>query len=816
MDFRRCVMTCLGVGLCVLQTSIVYSGVNFEQEIRPVLLSHCSSCHGVNKQKALLRLDLRADALKGGENGPVIVPGKPAESELIRRICSDDEDEVMPPLKKGQGRLSKAQIASLTQWIAEGAIWPEDGSVADTFALAKGHWAFSPPIAAEVPQGEHPIDFFVSAKHRELGLQPAPEADRATLLRRVTLDLTGLPPTPDELSAFLADADPEAYDKVVTRLLASESYGIRWGRFWLDLARWAQSDGFEANEYRSSAWRYRDYVVQAFNEDRPYDRFLREQIAGDELEPYSDENLIATGFLSAARNNNNEEDKVVQLNEPIVDIANTTAVVTLGLTLGCAQCHDHKFEALTIRDYYSWHGFFLRGQCNTLLLQDSKLVSGWENSRDTELDEQKLALAALTDPVRKRLRDAALAQLTEADEIAMGLQSSARTPEQQTLADLAKQALEITDEEVLQALAPEALTQLNTIKQKIEELDKQRTAARPQTWGYYSPATSPHHVENLPPRGQYPFPYDPDSLKIAPLAVLKRGSVAMRGDPVESAIPTILGGTQFTTRREFAEWLASDANPLTARVWANYVWQQHFGRGLVETPGDFGVKGARPTNQPLLDWLACELRSHQWSTKHLHRLIVTSAAFRRSTHLAAGNKERDPENRYLASWRPRRLESEVIRDSMLAVAGRLDISVGGPSDESDKPSDRRSLYLSQRRMNLPETQALFDAPVANEACMRRHISTVPLQPLHLLNQESNRQLAADFAVRVTQVAGTDRAQQITVTFQIAFCRDPDETERELAKAYLAEQSVSRPDAADAVLADFCQAVLNLNEFVYLP
>src|SRR6185369_15610644 len=387
--------------------------------------------------------------------------------------------------------------------------------------------------------------FFIATKQRELGLTPAPEADRRTLIRRVTLDLTGLPPSPEEMDAFLADTGADAYEKLVSRLLASPNYGERWGRFWLDLARWAESDGYEANELRASAWRYRDYIVRAFNEDRPYDRFLGEQIAGDELVPYADEHIIATGFLAAARNNNNEEDKAVQLNEPLVDIANTTANVALGLTLGCAQCHDHKFEPLTIRDYYSWHGLFVRGQVNNLLLKNPELVGAWEKSRPPELDTAKKLLAELTAPVRAKLRDEARTKLSAKQRAALEVSADARTPEQIELTKKAEKALEVSDEAVKKALSEDDQKLLAELKKKVAALEKKAADSQPQTWGYYSPATSPHAVEHLPPRGMYPFPDKPAALKEAKPAVLKRGSVAMRGEPVETAVPYILGGAKF-------------------------------------------------------------------------------------------------------------------------------------------------------------------------------------------------------------------------------------------------------------------------------
>ena len=663
------------------------------------------------------------------------------------------------------------------------------------------HWAFRLPVRPELPKesgvNANPVDILIAKKQRELGLKPLPEADRRTLIRRLALDLTGLPPSPEELSEFLSDSSPDAYSRLVERLLASPRYGERWGRFWLDLARWAESDGFEANEIRSSAWRYRDYVVNAFNTDKPYDQFLREQIAGDELTPYSDENLIATGFLAAGRSNNNEEDKIVQLNGPRVDMANTVASVTLGLTLSCAQCHDHKFEPLSMRDYYSFHGFFVRGQVNNLVLRDPALMEAWEKTRPPELATAKTLLEQLIAPVRARLEN--------------------------RNADTAGDS-KITDEKIRNTLNDDDRKLFDALKKKVKTLEDDLLNRKPHIWGYYSPGTSPHSIENLPPRGQYPFQYKPANLRTNQPFILVRGDPHRREAALSPGLPLVLdpGATNLTTRAELAEWLASDSNPLTARVWVNFVWQQHFGRGLVETSGDFGLKGAKPANQELLDWLACEFRkpTHHspdgplppaWSTKHLHRLILTTAAYRRTSQYHRANAEIDPTNRHLWRWEPRRLESEALRDSILAVSGCLDSSIGGPSHVStNAPSLRRSLYLRQQRNLLPAMQAVFDAPTANESCPRRHTSTVALQPLHLLNNSEIYRWAELFAERVAHEAGRDVNHQVERACQLALNRSPDATERDWCAKFFAEAS-----APNRALTHFCHALLNLNEFAYL-
>jgi len=758
------------------------------------------------------------------------------------------------------------------------------------------HWAFKPPIRPPLPRIRNaawirnPIDAFVAAEQEKQHMSPSPEADRRVLIRRLTLDLLGLPPTREEIEQFVNDKSTEAYEKVVNRLLNSPHYGERWGRHWLDLARWAESDGYEANEIRPHAWRYRDYVVRSFNANKPYDRFLREQIAGDELEPYADENLIATGFLAGTRVNNNEEDKAVQLNEPLVDMANTVATVTLGLTLGCAQCHDHKFEPLTIHDYYAFHGFFVRGQVNSLLLKDEALWKVWEQQWPPELETARKLRSQLYDPVRDRLRKEAREKLSSELLAALDTSAQERSSEQRELAKKAEKEIEVPADKVKKALSDDDQKLLAELDKKISKLEKEQNEKKPQAWGFYSPATSPHKIEHLQPRGMYPFPYKPDVLRTNQPIVLKRGDIHQPEETVRPGVPAALlaaadvrrltsnsefripnseksqsllasAAPQLNSRSALVDWLTSAASPLTARVWVNYLWQQHFGRGLVATPADFGTHGAKPSHPELLDWLAVELRQSGWSTKHIHRLIVTSSAYRQASTPNADNEGIDPENRYLWRWMPRRLESEAIRDAVLAVSGELDKSVGGPSDPSDAKSVRRSLYLRQHRFHLPAALALFDAPIGNESCARRYVSTVPLQPLHLLNNEQMLKRAEGFAAHVQASAGNDRTNQIRIAFELALGRAPEATELAMAEKlfsadrYLPESSgatntptnklvrspgdtlaptgdsdrkgiaatksaepphdASREPEAPPALVHFCHALLNLNEFIYI-
>jgi hypothetical protein len=602
---------------------------------------------------------------------------------------------------------------------------------------------------------------------------------------------------------------------VVDRLLASPAYGERWGRHWLDLARFADSEGYESDHVRPYAWRYRDYVVDSFNRDKPYDRFLREQVAGDEVVPYSDENLIATGFLASARLSSNEEDKARQRNDVLVDVVNATAGALLGLTLNCAQCHNHKFDPFTARDYYRFQGFFVKGQPANLMLQDKTLWAAYEAAKPAEYDPAKRLQETLFEKARSRLiaeaREALPAEARQALEVPAGR----RTPEQERLAREADLQFQFTPNRIEKAVADEDRALYEALKKKVEALEK-KMPDRPQTFGFYSPATSPTRVEALPMKGFYPLPYEPRELAQARPYLLVAGEVHRRGPEVDVGWPALFGPVpkgqvKKAPRLALADWLADPRNPLTARVWVNRLWHYHFGRGLVATPSDFGTRGAPPTHPELLDWLAGELVRGGWGTKHMHRLIVCSNTYRQSSSPHAGNAKLDPDNLLWWRWTPRRLEAEAVRDALLAASGELDRRGGGPGVPADG-GVRRSVYLQQRRNTRPYALALFDSPVAAESCSRRHVSTVPLQPLYLLNSESVLSRARALARRVHERAGDDRDRQIQVGFKLTLGRPPDDRERELSRQYFASHA---GQAGPPSLVHFCHALLNLNEFVYM-
>ena len=811
--------------------------IDFSRDIQPIFAQRCFSCHGAEKQKSGLRLDGKAKAFEGGDSGLVIIPGKASESRLYKLVAGLEPELVMP--QKGE-RLTSNQIALLKAWIDSGAPWPESELESQNSKLGTNqHWAFKPPRRPALPEVKNSawvrnaIDAFIAKGHESRGLTPAAEAPRRVLIRRLSLDLLGLPPTPEEIEAFLSDPAPDAYEKLVERLLASPHYGERWGRHWLDLARWAETEGYEKNTFRASVWRYRDYVVKAFNQDKPYDQFLREQIAGDEMVPYSDENLIATGFLSGARYSNNEEDKAVQRNDVLVDVANAVASVALGLTMACAQCHDHKFDPISARDYYRWHGFFVRGQLVYMLLKNPEWWRQYEASIPPEYEASKKLRQLIYEPAKARWIDEARKKLSPESLAALDTPAPQRTPEQSELARKAQKELEVPADKIEKSLTEDDQKLLKELDKKIAAHETALREEKPQIYGFYSPASSPHQVEMLSPKGDYPLPYEPEKLKLTKPFLYKRGDVHRTGPELEPGWPEILGPApkgliDQKPRLALVDWLTGADNPLTARVFVNYIWQQHFGRGIVTTPGDFGQMGAKPSHPELLDWLAAELRLKGWSVKHLHRLIVLSNTYRQASKPNAENEKVDPDNKYVWRWSPRRLEAEAIRDSVLFVSGELRPTMGGPSvlPEDDGKKLCRTLYLRQKRGDFPAVQMMFDGPTANESCTRRYTSTVPLQPLYLMNNEFILRRAEAFAARVLASAGNDATVQVEKAFLMSLGRSPEESDRDAVNVFfesyktgsdLPTHSASESDSKQPTrsLVHLCQALLNLNEFIYV-
>jgi hypothetical protein len=774
--------------------------IDFRRDVFPILREHCFDCHQGRDAESGHRLDVREEILGHFQGHPLAVPKDSKNSPLIERLITKDEEKRMP---QGSDPLSADQIAVLRAWVDQGLQWDE--KLLPSTPPESEHWSLQAVKRPTVPQtlrgkGQqreaNPIDAFISAKHAELGLAFAPRADRRTLLRRMTLDLTGLPPSQSEIEAFLADDSADAFAKVVNRLLSSPQYGEHWGRHWLDLARWAESDGHQHNYKRAHAWRYRDYVVQSFATNKPYDQFIREQVAGDELQPYCDDNLIATGFLAAARYSDNEMDKHVQRADILVDITNTTATALLGLTMQCAQCHSHKFDPISQRDYYRFMGFFVKGQPLDVLLRgnDSAPKIANENTVLEAIDEQYELLAAS----RSKF---------EAEQRMKGLPNI------------------VTTNDVVNRIPAEQ-------KQRFQELEK-LIAGCERTWAFYSPATSPNRLGAPYLKTTSPLQYSLHMLQRAKPVLYVRGDIASPGPEVDVGWPAVFGPTAAESvasrpRTALADWLTDRNNPLTARVWANRVWLYHFGSGLVPTPDDFGLQGEPPTHPELLDWLAAELMENGWDTGHIHRLILGSQTYGQTSRHNDQFAQVDPENRFYWRWQRRRLEAEAIRDSMLSAAGLLDSTVGGPSvtvTERDK-SVRRTIYLEQKRSDLPFVQQLFDAPSTLTCCGRRRNSTVALQPLFLLNDSRIYEYATAFAQRVAGESDGDLGKQMERAFEIAVGRAPRPDEQNILDKYAASTAVApaaqpknsdaNAPAPDERLVHFCHSLLNLNEFVYIP
>lgn len=832
-------------------TQVTPLKIDFRRDVFPILSQRCWECHLGGDASSGIRLDVRDEWLGETTGRPWVVVGKSHRSRVIEVVEGRDAKIVMPA--EGQ-RLKPKEIATLRKWIDEGLAWDEE--LLPRPIVKSDHWAFQPirrpdvatggsPVGASINTGEPPvatnaIDVFISAKHRELGLHRADESDRRTLIRRLSLDLIGLSASRDDVEEFVANDRPDAFERLVDRLLTSPAYGERWSRHWLDIARWAESEGYESNHSRPFAWRYRDYVINAFNSDKPFDEFLRQQIAGDELQPYSDENLIATGFLAAARISSNEEDKWRQRNDVLVDITNATANAFLGLTMQCAQCHNHKSDPITTRDYYRLQAFFVTGQPIDVALRDPALRRDFESRRPPEYEPAFALRESLLESARRRFHDEVRRSLTPDERSAYDTSAEQREIEQERLARLTDLKFQASVN-VLDRYIPESDRKLyDELKRKIAEIEK--TSPRvPQTFAFYSPATSPHRLDVLLSIGFYPLPFVREALS------RERGSVKIRGDvhgigPVVTAgVPTVLvvppsGGTEreismktppkdeTKNRLELANWLTDPRHPLTARVWVNRLWQWHFGTGLVATSDDFGVRGAKPSHLELLDWLASELIDSGWSTKHVQRLIVTSRTYRMASSRGGGSLPPSPTLAASATFPRRRVEAEVLRDVQLAVAGLLERRIGGPSVgglveslEVREKSNRRNLYLFQKRGNPPSMQGLFDGPnEASESCPVRHVSTTPLTALFLLNNEFALRCAVVLTQRIESLVGPDRERQIDLLFREVLSRPASETERLAILKFLDEETAKRSGGSavpnsPTPLQLLCHLMMSLNE-----
>jgi cytochrome c553 len=786
----------------------------FEKKVRPVLAEHCLTCHGADPASGGrkspgggLMLTSRADLLAGGDSGPAVAPGDPAKSRLIQTVRHDGELK-MPP----KGKLSDAQVTDLTKWVKDGAAWPAAGAAAPApkaggplfTAEQKAFWAFQPVKAPPVPAGQNPIDHFVRKELADAGLNPSPPADRRTLLRRATFDLTGLPPTPAEIDAFLADTSADAWEKVVDRLLASPAYGERWGRHWLDLARYADSNGLDENTAFANAWRYRDYVVRAFNADKPFDRFVKEQLAGDLLPDGGADGVVATGFLVLGPKLLAEPDKQKMLLDVADEQLDVVGKAFLGLTVSCARCHDHKFDPIPARDYYSLLGVFT----STRTMQGLGTVAkAFERPLPGTAPEDAAKLREVEKKLVAKTREVRLAR----DKVKAEPDPEKKKPLQDAVAALQK---EVDD---LRAAAPAAESAL-----AVEE----GTAA--------AYATAPRNLY-VQVRGNYTTPGEQAPAVFPRILAGEEQTefVPTRVNPADTAEPnkTRFGRVRERSGRlELANWIASADNPLTARVIVNRVWQHHFGEGIVRTPDNFGRLGDRPTHPELLDWLAARFVADGWSLKKLHKRILLSETYRRSAAHDPKAAFADPDNRLLWRFNRRRLEAEAIRDAMLAVAGTLDRTAGGSLlnngnfeyVSNDRPkvaarydTTRRSVYLPVVRNNVYDFFQAFDFAEPHVPAGKRAATVVAPQALFMLNNPFVGAQAAAFAEALLALPGAD-ADRVRAAYPRAFGREATADEVARALAFLAEYEASLGDAAGRrakAWAAWCRVLFASSEFV---
>jgi hypothetical protein len=897
--------------------------VSFPRDVRPILSQHCFECHGADTQESNLRVDRRADLLKGGKSGrAAVVPGHGADSRLLLVVSGKDKKLSMPP--EG-ARLTASEIEILRRWIDDGAAFDEESAAAGPSA---DFWSFKPVRADRPPAfpqddsvGENPVDAFIGQKLRSVGLRPSPRADRRTLIRRLYLDVLGLPPSPEEVAKFVADGDPLAWSRLVDRVLASPHFGERWARHWLDVVRFAETDGFETNIERPDAWPYRDYLIRAFNADKPYDRLVFEQLAGD-----SAGEDAATGFLVGGPCDKvKSPDPVLtrmQRQDELTDMINTTGTAFLGLTLGCAKCHNHKFDPIPQKDFYAVQAVFAGVQHGERPLHSAaepqRVARRKQVLAQLERTRQKLRKLGLGPPVdsrrneeyfspirTRRVRFTILATNDGAEPCIDELRIYARRPDR-TLDNVALASfgsrvsvssvfpgssfhkrehlndgrfgnerswisnergkgwaivefprdcvisqidwgrdrhgvykdrlatdyrieVETADAHWVKvasserrlpanasgsseaALPPELSSekrqQASTLLAEFLRLRAERDSNSPVPRVYAGVFEQPEPVHRL-------YRGDPGS----PRETVNPGGIAAIG-PLEISATA----AERDRRIALANWIAPAQNPFTARVMVNRLWHYHFGRGIVETPSDFGHNGGRPSHPEVLDWLASELIKSGWSLKHVHRLILTSATYQQSSAPRADGLKIDAAARLLWRFPPRRLEAEAIRDSMLAASGVLDERMGGPGFSPFKPNTnyvrvyqpkeefgpaewRRMVYMSKVRMEQDAVFGAFDCPDAGLIAPRRTQSTTAVQALGLFNRRVTEEQADQLAERCEREAGPARGARVRRAFELAFGRAADEVEQHAAEQLVAAYG----------LGALCRALFNANEFLFIP
>jgi mono/diheme cytochrome c family protein len=865
-------MASLELLLLTLATSASCSleDIDFERDVRPLLAARCFECHGSERQKSSLRLDRRSSALRGGDSGePAFVPGKSANSRLIELVSGADPLSVMPPTGT---RLSEIEVALLTRWIDEGADYGDESAEPPEAV----RWSLRPLVRPEVPASarpgwEHPIDRFVLAGLDAAGLEPSAEAARATLIRRMSLIVCGLPPTPDDVRAFVEDPRPDAYEQLVERLLDSRAYGERWARHWLDLARFAETDGFETNTPRPNAWRYRDYVVQAFNDDTPYDQFVLEQLAGDAVGVD-----VATGFLVGGPYDTVLSPDVgltrQQRQDELADMVNVTTTAFLGLTVACARCHDHKFDPITQTDYYAMQAIFSGVRHGERPLPPTGAAA--PVLRDEEAERQRAGLRAAVSPLSNeetftpvaathvrfrvlRTNSGSEPCLDELEVFADGVNIAPRamcTTSSDYAGDPKHQSQHLNDgvygngrswisDTPGSGWALLELAEPARIDRIVWGRDREGVYGDRLATEYVIEVGDVAGIWTTVVRSDDRVPFRDEAAELAKLPRAYAGRFEepapthrlYRGDPmaerevVAPDVPQVFGSlalTSDTPERErrvaLARWLCAPRNPLTARVIVNRIWMHHFGEGLVDTPSDFGAMGNEPSHPELLDWLAVELIDSDWSLKHVQRLIVSSRTWRQVSWPNDAGLAQDASARRLWRFPPRRMEAEVLRDTILAVTGTLDTEAGGPGFSTFEPNDnyvrvytpkdelgpdtwRRMIYMTKVRMERDDIFGVFDTPDAGQVCPERARSTTALQALNLFNSGFVLDQARRFAARLERDAGSEMTAQIERAFALAFGRAPESEELAAAFELVREHG----------LPALCRAIFNANELAFV-
>jgi cytochrome c553 len=824
-----------------------------QHDVLPIVLLRCTTCHGARLKKGGVDLRTPASMRKGGENGPAMVPGDPDASLMMQRI----ESEACPPrdllLKFFVRRPPASEVKVLRDWIAAGA--PAGNVVPDVATTEpdplvtdedREHWAFQHPTASSDVES---IDELILKRLREKGLTFSPEADKDTLIRRTYFDLSGIPPTLSEWNDWHENDDPNWHRELVEDLLASPRYGERWGRYWLDVAGYADSEGgTSADPVRQVAWKYRDYVIRAFNDDKPYDIFLMEQIAGDELLDHENtsviterivDNLIATGFLrmgmdqTGSRTMNFVPERIGVVSDAITVLSEGL----MGLTMGCARCHSHKYDPIPHRDYYRFKAIFQGA------FDEHDWLTFKNRTLNVDVPERRQTYASMNPPLTAKIKK--FEKQLKSSVSALQIELLRQHYPEQSEADRAEtlRALRIADNnrtqpqrilvEMLQRvyLLPDSEQPATVVvaRQTVRDIEDQITETRRQM-------APPPTIRAVWDRGEP-----------SPTYILRRGEHNQPGPLVGPGVPSVLtdgrtpfdvrppfpNGTHRTGRRlAFAKWLTQPENPLTARVMVNRVWYHHFGTGLVNTLENFGAKGERPSHPELLDWLAVKFVEQDWSIKELHRVMMNSQTYRQSSHITDDRRKADPQNRLLSRMSLRRMDAEALRDSLLAVSGRLDTQAGGPPDTVSVNEDglvsvdstgnnrwRRSIYIQYRRTEIPSMMETFDYPEMGPNCLSRSVSTASPQSLMLMNSEHVRALAVSFAARVEALQQENDSKSsgriVDTVYQLALSRLPSDVERQFGIETLKELESVWKGKPHAALETYCHTILNSGAFLYL-